>query len=132
MLRRKRLPAVLRDAHRSFSAVMEDVDRAHVVLTEAAPSPRFAGRPLADALLEFEEALHAAQAGMEAWRAPELEAEWERCADGLATSLVLTERLRLEAPEIAGFETLIGTIDSLIAPLDAFVAAEERFRSFRR
>jgi hypothetical protein len=132
MLRRKRLPAPLRDAHRAFSAVMEDVDRAHAVLTEAAPSTRFAGRPLPDALLEFEELLRSAQAGMEGWRVPEAQKEWERCAEGLAFSLQLAERLRLEAPAIAGFETLIGTIDSLIAPLDAFVAAEERFRSLRR
>jgi hypothetical protein len=96
---------------------MEDVDRAHAVLTEAAPSTRFAGRPLPDALLEFEELLRSAQAGMEGWRVPEAQKEWERCAEGLA---------------FAGFETLIGTIDSLIAPLDAFVAAEERFRSLRR
>jgi hypothetical protein len=111
---------------------MEDVDRAHAVLTEAAPSTRFAGRPLPDALLEFEEVLGSAQAGMDGWRVPELQEEWERCTEGLVTSLHLAERLRLEAPEIPGFETLIGTIDSLIAPLDAFVAAEERFRALRR
>jgi hypothetical protein len=132
MLRRKRLPAPLRDVHRAFSLVMEDVDRAHAVLTEAAPSTRFAGRPLPDALLEFEEVLRSAQAGMEGWRVPELQEEWERCGEGLATSLHLAERLRLEAPEILGFETLIGTIDSLIAPLEAFAAAEERFRTLRR
>ena len=132
MLRRKRLPAPLRDAYRAFSAVMEDVDRAHAVLTEAAPSTRFAGRPLPDALVEFEDALRSAQSGMDAWRVPELEREWERCESGLAGSLELAERLRLEAPEIPGFETLIGTIDSLIAPLDAFVAAEERFPALRR
>jgi hypothetical protein len=132
MLRRKRLPAPLRDAHRAFSLVLEDVDRAHAVLTEAAPSTRFAGRPLPDALLEFEELLRSAQAGMEGWRVPELVKEWERCSQGVATSLQLAERLRLEAPEIPGFETLIGTIDSLIVPLDAFVSAEERFRDLRR
>jgi hypothetical protein len=132
MFRRKRLPAPLRDAYEAFSRAMEDVDRAHAVLTEAAPSTRFAGRPLPDALVEFEDALRSARAGMERWRVPELEAEWERCAAGLARSLGLAERLRLEAPEIAGFETLIGTIDSLIAPLDAFVAAEECFRALRR
>jgi len=132
MLRRKRLPVPLRDAHRAFSLVMEDVDRAHAVLSEAAPSTRFAGRPLPDALVEFEEVLRSAEARMEGWRAPELQEEWERCAKGLVSSLHLAERLRLEAPEIPGFETLIGTIDSLIAPLDAFVAAEERFRTLRR
>jgi len=132
MFQRKRLPAPLRDAYRAFSLVAEDVDRAHGVLTEAAPSTRFAGRPLPDALVEFEEAIRSARSAMEGWRVPELLPEWERCADGLEASLQLAERLRIEAPEIPGFETLIGTIDSLIAPLDAFVVAEERFRALRR
>jgi hypothetical protein len=132
MLRRKRLPAPLREAYRAFSDVTEEVDRAHAALTAAAPSTRYAGRPLPDALFDFEEALRSAQAGMERWRAPELLMEWNHCAAGLTRSLQLAERLRLEAPEIPGFETLIGTIDSLIAPLDAFVAAEERFRALRR
>ena len=31
-----------------------------------------------------------------------------------------------------GFEALVGTIGDLLAPLDAFEEAEERFRSLRR
>jgi hypothetical protein len=132
VLRRKRVPPELLPARRGFAAIMENVDRAHAALTEAAPSTRFAGRPLPDALVDFEEALRSAQARMETWRRPELEPEWERCSEALRSSLALAERLRVEAPDIPGFETLIGTIDSLVAPLEAFEDADERFRALRR
>jgi hypothetical protein len=131
MLRRKRLPAPLREAYRAFLEVMEHLDQAHAALAEAAPTTRFAGRPLPDAVLVFEEELRSARAGMHGWRTRELIAEWDRCVEALSTSLSLAERLRLEAPEIAGFEALIGTIDGLLAPLDAFEAASARFRALR-
>ncbi len=132
MLRRKRLSTPLWEAHRTFLEVMEHLDHAHAALAEAAPTTRFAGRPLPDAVLVFEEELRSARAGMQGWRAPELVPEWDRCVDALSTSLSIAERLRIEAPEIAGFEALIGTIDRLLAPLDAFEAASERFRQLRR
>jgi hypothetical protein len=37
----------------------------------------------------------------------------------------------VEAPPPVGFEGLIGLIGDLLAPLDAFAAAEERFRELR-
>jgi hypothetical protein len=132
MLRRKRLPVPLREAHRTFLDVLEHLDRAHAALAEAAPTTRFAGRPLPDALLTFEDALRSAQAEMDGWRESAVEPEWQRCAEGLATSLSTAERLRVEAPEIAGFEALIGTIDGLLAPLNSFHDASERFRALRR
>ncbi|MDP9243026.1 MAG: hypothetical protein M3O84_07615 [Actinomycetota bacterium] len=132
MLRRKRLPAPLRDAHRTFQEVTEHLARAHAALAEAAPTTRFAGRPLPDALVIFEEELRAALTGMQGWRTPELTAVWDRCLEGLSASLSAAERLRLEAPPIAGFEALIGTIDGLLAPLDPFEEASERFRRLRR
>jgi hypothetical protein len=132
MLRRKRLPTELGDAYEGFRRATHAVDRAHGALTEAAPTTRFAGRPLPDALVVFEEALREARADMERWHVPELEADWERCSTGITASLSLAERLRVEAPEVAGFESLIGTIDQLLAPLDAFETASERFRSLRR
>jgi hypothetical protein len=131
MLRRKRLPGPLREIHRAFQEVMEHLDRAHAALAEAAPTTRFPGRPLPDALLVFEEELRAASAGMQGWRTPELIREWDRCVEALSASLSIAERLRLEAPQVAGFEELIGTIDGLLAPLDAFEAASERFRRLR-
>ena len=37
-------------------------------------------------------------------------------------------RFREDAPELGGFEGLIWAVEELMAPLDAFVTAAERFR----
>jgi hypothetical protein len=69
---------------------------------------------------------------MGAWRAPELEGAWRQASAGLDEALAEAERTRTEAPEPGGFEGLIGLISDLLAPLDAFRAADERFRELRR
>ena len=111
---------------------MIPLERAKAVLTESVPSTRLPGRPLAETLLGFEEGLHEVRDGMVRWRASEVEEVWERASSALDESLALAERLRLEAPEPRGFEQLIGTIGDLLAPLEAFQEAAERFRALRR
>ncbi len=69
---------------------------------------------------------------MPGWHATELEHVWSACSRGLHDALALAERVRLGASAPAGFEELIGTIGDLLAPLDAFAAAAERFRDLRR
>ncbi|MGZ8612924.1 MAG: hypothetical protein ACXWX0_11725 [Actinomycetota bacterium] len=131
MFRRKRLPPGLEDAHAAFLATVEPLERGKAALTESVPGTRLPGRPLAETLLTFEEGLHEADAGMAAWRVPELEREWLAADEAIRTCLAIAERVRLEAEMPAGFEALIGTIGDLMAPLGAFEQAERRFRSLR-
>jgi hypothetical protein len=128
LLRRRRLPPELRDAFAAFGLVVALVERAKDALTAAVPSTRAAGRPLPDALSEFEEDLRHARDRMREWRRPEVEASWLACASAIDEALASAERLRVEAPEIAGFEGVIGALDRLLAPLDRF---EEAFAAFR-
>jgi hypothetical protein len=65
---------------------------------------------------------------MPGWRAPEVESEWTACAAGLDEAGVRARRFREEAPELGGFEGLIWAVEELLGPLDAFAAADERFR----
>jgi hypothetical protein len=132
MFRRRRLPAQLEERRRAFESLVPAIERAKASLTESVPSTRLPGRPLAESLLEFEEGLVRVRAGMDAWRAPELEAAWLRARDGLDEALRLAERVRIEAPEPAGFEGLIAMIGELLAPLEAFVEASQRFRDLQR
>jgi hypothetical protein len=127
-LRRKRLPPELRDAFESFRVVVALVERGKDALTAAVPSTRTAGLPLPDALSEFEEDLRRARDRMNGWRRPEVEASWLDCAAAIDEALASAERLRVEAPEIPGFEGVIGALDGLLAPLDRF---EEGFAAFR-
>jgi hypothetical protein len=132
MFRRRRLPAELVEASAAFERLVPALERAKAALTSSVPSTRLPGRPLAETLLEFEEALAEVAATMEAWRDPALEAVWVAADAALTEALARAERLRVEARSPVGFEALIGTIGDLLAPLEAFHAADERFRELRR
>jgi hypothetical protein len=131
VFRRRRLPEHLRPAHEAFEAIVPPLERAKVALTRSVPGTRLPGRPLAETLLEFEQGLREVDAGMEGWRVPEVEDEWLAASSGLDEARGLAQRIRVEAPDPGGFEGLIGMIGDLLAPLEAFGRAEERFRGLR-
>ena len=132
MFRRRRLPPQLERPIEAFRALLGPLERARSVLTEAVPTTRLPGRSFAEVLSEFEELLRGIEPAMPGWRATELEHEWSACSRGLHEALSLADRVRLGATGSAGFEGLIGTISDLLAPLDAFAEAGERFRDLRR
>jgi hypothetical protein len=132
MFRRKRLPEELQGSLVSLRKVAAEVEAAKDAMTGAVPSTRFEGMPLAEGILELEQRLAAAQELMPAWRHPVLEAEWLACDAGIRESLERARRLREDPPELGGFEGLIWAVDQLLAPLEAFEAAAERFRTLRR
>jgi hypothetical protein len=101
-------------------------------MTGTVPSTRSAGTPLAEGILELEERLVAAEAQMPVWRHPDLEDEWLACDAGIRESLERARLLREDPPDLAGFEGLIWAVDQVLAPLEAFEAAAERFRTLRR
>jgi hypothetical protein len=131
ILRRRRLPPDLQPAFDAFAGVVGDVERGKEALTTSVPGTRFAGRPLLETLLEFDEALGAAQEGMAAWRRPEVEDAWRAADSGLRQARALASRLRTEGPDPAGFEGVIGLIGDLLAPLEPFIDAREAFRRLR-
>jgi hypothetical protein len=132
MLRRRRLPPELDTALDGLRAVVMQVEEAKRAMTATVPTTRLPGTPLAEALLELEERLGEARALMPAWRDPAVEPEWRACDAAIAESLRRATELREQAPELGGFEGLIWAIDRLLAPLEAFEAAGERFRTLRR
>ena len=132
MFRRKPISVDLRSVLSGLRGVVEEVEAAKDAMTSTVPSTRSAGTPLAEGILELELRLVAAQELMPTWRRPELEAEWLACDAGIRESLERARRLRVDPPELGGFEGLIWAIDQLLAPLEAFEAAAERFRTLRR
>src|SRR4051812_28418269 len=95
-------------------------------MVKAVPSARAPGRPLADALFAFETDLAGAISAMPQWRTEAVEPEWAACRAGLDQAKEGAERLKMSASEL-GFESLIGTVGELIAPLEPFEAAAARF-----
>jgi hypothetical protein len=132
VLRRKRLSPELRRSLDALRRVVDEVDRGQDVMTATVPSTRMPGTPLPDALLELGEHLGRAKELMPAWRHPEVEREWLACGGAIDESLRRAAKLREEAPDLGGFEGLIWAVDQILAPLEAFEAAAERFRSLRR
>ena len=128
---RRELPPELVPAFRTFGDVLAEIEPAKAELAEVMPTNRMPGRPLVDALRGYEERLARARALMPAWRRPEVEPEWTACDEGLARGLAMAARLRQEAPDLGGFEGLLGTVQDLLDPLDPFVAGAERFASLR-
>ncbi len=131
ILRRKRLPAELEEAYAAFLETVAALERGKAALTESVPSTRLPGRPLAETLLEFEEALAEADRSMPGWRVPALEREWRDVDAAIVGCRRMSEELRLRAEMPEGFEALIGTIGDLMAPLEVLEAAERRFRALR-
>jgi hypothetical protein len=132
VLRRKRLPPGLEPPLAAFRGVADEVGAAKDAMTSTVPTTRLPGTPLADALLALEEHLGRADELMPAWRHPEVEDVWLACDGAIDESLLRAEKLREEAPDLGGFEGLIWAIDQVLAPLEAFDAVAERFRTLRR
>lgn len=132
VFKRKRLPSEFRKPLEGLRDVAVEIEAAKQAMTGTVPSTRSAGTPLAEGILELELRLVAAQELMPTWRHPELEQEWLACDAGIRESLERARRLREDPPELGGFEGLIWAVDQLLAPLEAFEAVAERFRTLRR
>jgi hypothetical protein len=129
--RRTQVSPEARAAFQAFRRTLDTVEEAKGRLAAAAPGGRRAGVPLAEALAGFEEALAEAAASMGGWRTSALEDVWLSCSEGLGEAARRAEGLRLgDAPE--GYERLYGVLGDLMAPLEAFAAAAERFRALGR
>ena len=128
ILRRRRSSPEVQSSFVAFHDVLTHLEPAKAALTEVMPTTRMPGRPLPDALAEFEEGLDRSQTFMPAWRVPAIEPEWIACEQGLTEARDRARRFREDAPELGGFEGLIWAVEELMAPLDAFATAAERFR----
>jgi len=128
ILRRKRPSPELRASFAAFRRILDDLEPAKAALTEVMPTTRMPGRSLPDALVEFEERLGRAQTLMAGWRSPTLEPEWTACERGLVEARERARRFREDAPRLGGFEGLIWAVEELMAPLDGFATAADRFR----
>ena len=132
IFRRRRLPSELETPHATFMQVLAEVEPAKEALTDCMPTTRMPGRPLPDALIEYESHVERAAALMPGWRCEAMEQVWRGCAAGLDEALALARRLREEAPDLGGFEGLLGTVESLFDPLRPFEDAEKRFDALKQ
>jgi hypothetical protein len=132
MLRRKRLPLELQRPLDVFREVVAVLEPAKEGLTDVLPTTRLPGAALPDAVVAFEEALERAAELMPEWRHPAVEASWLACTAGVAEARERARELREGAPDLGGFEGLIGAVEHLLDPLEPFEVAADAFRDLRR
>jgi len=131
VIRRRELPPELQPAFRAFSEVVDAIEPAKAAVADVLPGTRLPGRPLDGALAEFRAGIERARTGMDGWRRPEVEAEWQACSAALDLAVARAEALADQEDDPEGFEGLLWTVQGLIEALDPFVGAAERFRSLR-
>ncbi len=109
--RRRQAPSdEVRRAATAFRSVIRSVDEAKTTLLLGVPSGRGPRLPLAEALAGFERVLALGVAAL----------------GGVSASVDALRIGRAELPD--AYEALVPVLDDLLAPLDAFTAASERFR----
>lgn len=131
ILRRRALPEHLVPVRAAFDGVLVHVEAAKGSATGAVPTGRAPGTPLAEALFGFRECILRARKAMPGWRADEVEDVWIRCSAGIDEALEACDALRMSTQEMS-FEGLLEAITELIAPLDPFEVADERFLELKR
>ena len=129
---RRRLPPELEGPFAAFSDLIAELEPAKAALTRVLPTTRLPGTSLPDAIADYEGSLVRAVARMPAWRHPAVEDGWIACDEGLTIARERARRLREDAPDLGGFEGLIGAVEHLLDPLEPFEAAAARFRELRR
>ncbi len=134
VFRRKELRDDLRRALGGLRAVVAEVEAAKDAMTvDGAVDADAAERRSLKGSLELEEHLGRGQlgdAGVAASTASRTNGS--RATPGIVSRSGAPRQLREDPPELGGFEGLIWAVDQLLAPLEAFEAAAERFRTLRR
>jgi hypothetical protein len=123
------VPEELRRVGEAFAATLGAVEAAKASLVTAVRSGRAPGAPLAEALAGFEVRLAEAEGTMGAWRAPDVEAAWGSCRDGLNEARRRAEAFRLSEPSPEIYEHLIAALEDLMDPLEPFEVAASAFRA---
>jgi hypothetical protein len=131
--RRRELPPELATAYAAFRSCAAHVDLGQRAIIRCVPSsPRAVPLPLDVGAETLQLALSDAATGMAAWRRPELEGEWQACADGLAATRAGVEATVAVLRSTDELERALTAVQDLLDPLHAFVDAEAAFVRLRQ
>lgn len=126
--RRPDLPDERLAAWWSFLDAAEVIEGGRRILLGTLPTLRVAPTPIALGTAAMRRAIIDARTWMDAWRVDELAPEWDACAVALGEAdgaLAEVERLAATSDEM---DHVLGALQGVIDPLDAFADAERAFR----
>lgn len=126
--RKPDLPADLHDAWWSFLDCAEVIEGGRRVLLGVLPTGRVEPAPIAVGTDALRRAIVDARAWMPRWQLEELADDWRDCVTALDESEAALAEVDQVAGETRELEELLGSVQEVIEPLDAFADAERAFR----
>lgn len=131
MLRRKTLPAHLRQPHATFIAQAERVESARRALLGCLPVGRVDPAPVPVGLDLLRDELTEVAAALHRWRVPEIEGSWHAVAAAVAEACDAIDEAHEVATTTRELEALLDAVGAVVEPLDAWGDAERAWRGLR-
>jgi hypothetical protein len=126
--RKPDLPTDLHDAWWSFLDCAEVIEGGRRVLLGVLPTGRVEPAPIAVGTDALRRAIGDAREWMPRWQLAELAGDWRDCIAALDESEAALAEVDQVAGETRELEELLGSVQDVIEPLDAFADAEREFR----
>ena len=127
--RRPPLPDRLHEAWWTFVDCAEVIEGGRRMLLSTLPAGRVEPAPVGVGLDALDAALADARGWMDGWRVDELTDDWRACHEALDEAAQNLETARHVAATTRELEELLGAVEEVVAPLDAFADAERAWRS---
>lgn len=122
------LPDAYHDAWWAFLDCAEVIEGGRRLLLGTLPTGRVEPAPIGVGLDALGRALDDCRGWMDRWRLEEVADEWAACHEALDESQAATPVVREVAATTGELEELLGAVEDVVAPLDAFADAERAFR----
>lgn len=126
--RRPPLPEDLHDAWWSFLDCAQVVEAGRRQLLATLPKGRVEPAPVGVGLDAVAAAIGDARGWMGGWRIDELSDPWQDCQEAMDEAAAAIPEAREVAASTGELEELLGAVEEVVAPLDAFADAERAWR----
>lgn len=126
--RKPPLPPEHHDAWWSFVDCAEVIEGARRILLGTLPTGRVEPAPIAVGLDAVRRGIADARSWMGAWRLPQVDDEWQECQAAMEEAEGNLEAVAEVAASTYELEELLGAVEDVVAPLDAFADAERTWR----
>lgn len=126
--RKPPLPDAYHDAWWAFLDCAEVIEGGRRLLLGTLPTGRVEPAPIGAGIDALVRAVDDARGWMERWKLDELRDEWDDCHAALDESQANTDTVREVAATTRELEELLGAVEEVVAPLDAFADAERAWR----
>lgn len=125
------MPERLRPAHEAFLAQAERVEAARTALLGCLPVGRVDPAPIPVGLDLVADELREVGEQLASWRVAEVERDWRAVAGAMAEAEAAIPEAHRVAATTRELEELLAAVGEVVAPLDAWGAAEQHWRSLR-